>query len=152
MSQCAVSGMVTFENGEVVSPPSPIGPSSFGEHDFIGTHNSYYILNLRTSPHDHSSTHDRLLMTAKTPPSTHMSRITSSSPHKPTILKPNAGPTFQCGLGEAHIEILGHIEFQCGGSKIQDFTGPLGEESWIMDLGSAILKFNMVSIFQYGPH
>ena len=37
--------------------------------------------------------------------------------------------------------------------RIQDprLHGTLGEESWIMDLGSAILKFNMVSIFQYGP-
>ena len=60
----------------------------------------------------------------------------------------------QYGLGEAHIEILGHIDFQYGGSKIQDprLHGTLGEESWIMDLGPAIFKFNMVSIFQYGPH
>ena len=53
----------------------------------------------------------------------------------------------------AHIEILNHTEFQYGGSKIQDprLHGTLAEESWIMDRGSAILKFNMVSIFQYGP-
>ena len=35
-----------------------------------------------------------------------------------------------------YIEILNHIEFQYGGSKIQDprLHGTLGEESWIMVL------------------
>ena len=33
----------------------------------------------------------------------------------------------------AHIEILNHVEFQYGGSKIQDCTGPLGKNlgSWM---------------------
>ena len=37
--------------------------------------------------------------------------------------------------------------------RIQDprFPRTLGEESWITDLGSALLKFNMASIFQYDP-
>ena len=48
----------------------------------------------RASRPDHSSTRDRLLMTAQTPPSAHVSRIISSSPHRPTILKPNAAQYF----------------------------------------------------------
>ena len=32
-------------------------------------------------------------------------------------------PIFQYGPAEDHIEILSHIEFQYGGSKIQDSPG-----------------------------
>ena len=103
-----------------------------------------------TSFQDQSSTRTRLLVTAPTPPSAHMSRIISSPPQTDHI-ETQCGPIFQYDLGEVHIEILGHIEFQYGGSKVQDprLHGALGEESWIMDLGSSILKFNMASIFQY---
>ena len=40
--------------------------------------------------------------------------------------------------GEVHIEILGHIEFQYGGSKIQDCTGLLGR---YLGSGRSILKY-----------
>ena len=81
---------------------------------------------------DHSSTRDRLLMTAQTPPSAHVSRIISSSPHRPSILKPKAAQYFNT---VSRIEVLIHVEIQYGGSKIQDCTGLLGKNlgSWILD-------------------
>ena len=72
----------------------------------------------RASPHDHPST----LMTTQTPPSTHVSQITDH------LLMTAISPA------EDHIEILSHIEFQYGGSKIQDSPGLLGR-----NLGSQIL-------------
>ena len=51
--------------------------------------------------------------------------------------------------GEVHIEILGHIEFQYGGSKIQDprLHRTLGEVSWIREVHIEILGHIE---FQYG--
>ena len=103
----------------------------------------------RASPHDHPSTHDHLLMTAQTPPSTHVSQIISSWPHKPTILKLNAAQYFKVPWRTT----LKHWAHWVSIWRIQDprFPRTLGEESWITDLGSALLKFNMASIFQYDP-
>ena len=78
----------------------------------------------RSSPHDgtnpsfNSHVSDHFLITART-----------------KHIEAQCGPIFQYGLGEAHIGILGHIEFQYGGSKIQDCTGLLGRNlghgSWM---------------------
>ena len=44
----------------------------------------------------------------------------------------------------AHIEILNHIEFQYGGSKIQDCTGPLGK-----NLGSWMAHIEILNHIEY---
>ena len=46
---------------------------------------------------------------------------------------------------EDHIEVLRHVEFQYGGCKIRDprYLPKSPGESWILYLGSAILKLNV---------
>ena len=110
----------------------------------------FQLLPLMSISSWHASTHDRLLMTAQTPPPIHVSQILSSWPHKPTILKRNAAQYFNKPRGGPHWNIEPHWVSIW---QIQDprFRRTLGVESWITDLGSAILKFNISSIFQYGP-
>ena len=81
--------------------------------------------------HSRSSAHDGTNPSFRSRVSHHL-LITAQTDH----IETQCGPIFQYGLAEAHIEILNHIEFQYGGSKIQDCTGLLGKNlgSWILDL------------------
>ena len=80
---------------------------------------------------------------AQTPPSAHVSRIISSSPHRPTILKPNAAQYFNTVSRRPILKYWTTLSF-----NMADPRSKIARDSWgrILDHGSWICYIEI----QYG--